>query len=221
MATIITRETGEFAKGSALTNEELDNNFININEELLSTLTRSLVPECTNSLGTPIIKGTAVMIVGGTAGNLTIAPTINNGSLPDSNFLGILLEDVAANATDVRVVLYGLVDFDTSSYIENTKLYLSAASGGLTSTKPIFPACYDVFATVVSSSLAGTIFVNRQYAGLDRGIGREYTSITDPTVDDDGSNCYTVWSKIINTATNAIFVCTDNTTGAAVWVAIT
>jgi hypothetical protein len=34
MATIITRETGATAKGSPLTNLELDNNFINLNTEL-------------------------------------------------------------------------------------------------------------------------------------------------------------------------------------------
>lgn len=34
MATIITREVGGTAKGSTLTNAELDNNFININDAL-------------------------------------------------------------------------------------------------------------------------------------------------------------------------------------------
>lgn len=35
MATIITRETGATAKGSPLTNAEVDNNFIHLNEEKL------------------------------------------------------------------------------------------------------------------------------------------------------------------------------------------
>ena len=34
MATIVTREFGATAKGSPLTNQELDNNFINLNAEL-------------------------------------------------------------------------------------------------------------------------------------------------------------------------------------------
>ena len=34
MATIITREVGATAKGSPLNNEEIDNNFINLNTEV-------------------------------------------------------------------------------------------------------------------------------------------------------------------------------------------
>lgn len=34
MATIVTRETGATAKGSPLSNAEVDNNFINLNTEL-------------------------------------------------------------------------------------------------------------------------------------------------------------------------------------------
>jgi hypothetical protein len=33
MATIVTRETGDTAKGSPLTNTEVDNNFINLNSD--------------------------------------------------------------------------------------------------------------------------------------------------------------------------------------------
>lgn len=33
MATIVTRETGDTAKGSPLTNTEVDNNFINLNTD--------------------------------------------------------------------------------------------------------------------------------------------------------------------------------------------
>lgn len=35
MATIVTRETGATAKGSPLTNAEVDNNFINLNDDKL------------------------------------------------------------------------------------------------------------------------------------------------------------------------------------------
>lgn len=38
MATIVTRDTGATAKGSPLSNLELDNNFININTELATKL---------------------------------------------------------------------------------------------------------------------------------------------------------------------------------------
>lgn len=41
MASIITRILGTTAKGSALTNEELDNNFININTELGQKMVKS------------------------------------------------------------------------------------------------------------------------------------------------------------------------------------
>ena len=38
MAVIITRETGATAKGSPLSNTELDNNFINLNTEVVTKL---------------------------------------------------------------------------------------------------------------------------------------------------------------------------------------
>lgn len=37
MAEIVTRDVGETAKGSPLTNQEVDNNFINLNTELEAT----------------------------------------------------------------------------------------------------------------------------------------------------------------------------------------
>jgi hypothetical protein len=41
MATIITRVLGDTAKGTPLTNEEVDNNFINLNTEAGEKLTKS------------------------------------------------------------------------------------------------------------------------------------------------------------------------------------
>lgn len=47
------------------------------------------------------------------------------------------------------------------------------------------------------------------------------TSLYDPTVNDDYTKGYTRFSRWINVANPAEFVCIDNTSGAAVWIKTT
>ena len=100
MATIITRETGATAKGSPLTNLELDNNFINLNTELGQKL--------------PLAGGTMTGVITfaagqtwptfnqnttGSAATLTTARTINGVS-----FNGSANITVTANTTNALTI---------------------------------------------------------------------------------------------------------------------
>lgn len=69
----------------------------------------------------------------------------------------------------------------------------------------------------LSSALNWKFLVN-----LDNVIGivNNYTATTDPTVNDDESEGYSVGSIWYNTATPESFLCTDATDGAAVWINI-
>jgi len=222
MATIITRSVGTTAKNSPLTNTELDNNFININTQVIRQATNSCVPDCINSLGTIIPKGTIVMTVGSSNDALRIAPAINNGTFQDDKLLGILQEDAQANATNAKVLIYGtVIDTNTSAWAAGTILYSDpVTSGALTSVKPAVPASSDSFAEVLTSAAAGVLFVRKQASKVDKTIGREVNYIMSPTVDDDINSGYRVWDKWLNTSTSTFYICAGNTAGAADWVAI-
>lgn len=47
-----------------------------------------------------------------------------------------------------------------------------------------------------------------------------FDAVADPTVNDDNTLGYGRWSRWVNTLTGSLFACSDNTTGAAVWVAL-
>ena len=222
MATITTRSVGTTAKNSPLTNIELDNNFININEQLMQQATDSYIPDCINSLGVIIPKGSVVMLVGAATGALRIAPAINNGTFQDDQLLGILQEDAQANATNVKVLLHGTVTgVDTSAWGAGVFLYASSTvNGALVSIAPLSPASSDSFAVVLTSAVDGSIFVSKQASKIDKTIGREVSYIMSPTVNDDINSGYRVWDKWLNTSTSTFYICAGNTAGAAVWVAI-
>ena len=56
--------------------------------------------------------------------------------------------------------------------------------------------------------------------GTDNFKRRNYlTATANPTVNDDNSDGFTVGSIWLNTSTGAMYICTDSTVGAAVWVA--
>jgi len=222
MAEIITREVGTTAKNSPLTNSELDTNFININEQLAVLANNSFIPDCINTLGVLIPKGTIVMAVSASNTALRVAPAINNGTFKDEMLLGVLYEDAQPNSTEVKVLLTGLVEgIDTSTWATNTLLYASTSTdGAFVNIQPLPPSSTDSFAVVLDSAVAGSIFVRKQGSKIDKTIGREYSYIMDPTVNDDINSGYRVWDKWLNTSTSTFFMCAGNTAGAANWVAI-
>jgi hypothetical protein len=81
MATIVTRETGATAKGSPLTNTELDNNFINLNTELSNVNKRTTVVTSVLNI-TPDVSTLDVYEITALAGSLEVGiPTgspVNN-----------------------------------------------------------------------------------------------------------------------------------------------
>lgn len=54
-------------------------------------------------------------------------------------------------------------------------------------------------------------------SGATSEIKYNLTATTDPTISDDDTQGYVIGSRWINTSTDNEFVCTDNSTGAAVW----
>lgn len=52
-------------------------------------------------------------------------------------------------------------------------------------------------------------------------IANNYTAVTNPGTGDDSGDNYQVGSIWVNTSTDAVYVCTDNTATAAVWVEVT
>lgn len=59
--------------------------------------------------------------------------------------------------------------------------------------------------------------INLVSAGGGTALLNNWTAVTDPTVNDDSGDGYSVGSLWFNTLTNSFFVCEDNTAGAALW----
>jgi hypothetical protein len=126
MATIITRQTGGTAKGSPLTNAELDNNFININNGLAT------VEKTEISLNTTAVNGGRYRFTAACTLTLPAAPSAgwkvdveNNTDLTSGITVarnGSLIESIAEDMTvDLPRCSFQLVYATT----EGWKLYES------------------------------------------------------------------------------------------------
>lgn len=76
-----------------------------------------------------------------------------------------------------------------------------------------------------ATSSGGQLIINNDKELADR-VGPVAEVAGDPTANDDGANTggngtFYKWSKWRNTGDNGVFVCLDNSTGAAVWVEVT
>src|SRR5271156_4664518 len=67
---------------------------------------------------------------------------------------------------------------------------------------------------------AGLMLKNDLMTLADRVGPSDYTAVVNPTPTDDASLGFTLGSFWINTVTNEWFVSTNNTVGAAVWLAL-
>jgi hypothetical protein len=154
MTTIITREVGATAKGSPLTNAEVDNNFISLNTDKLEvsniiagpgvvrtqvgndiTLQVSSVAEyCKNVSGATIQKGTPVYQVGSIGQQLTVAPAdaSDPAKMPA---IGVVNETLIADAEGTLIILGLIQDVDTSTFSQGDEVYV-APGGGYTNVKP-------------------------------------------------------------------------------------
>lgn len=115
-----------------------------------------------NGTSNTITKGTAVMYAGtnGNSGRLSVAPLVANGSLPGYVFLGVLTENVAADADGFLTTFGKVRGINTSAYPEDSILWADPATpGGYTLIEPDGPNLKLPIAAVISSGNNGTIFV--------------------------------------------------------------
>jgi len=154
MTTIVTREVGATAKGSPLTNAEVDNNFISLNTDKIEasniiagpgvvrtqvgndiTLQVSSVAEyCKNVSGSTIQKGTPVYQVGSIGQQLTVAPADANdpAKMPA---IGVVSETLANGAEGTLIILGLIQGVNTSAFSQGDEVYV-APGGGYTNVKP-------------------------------------------------------------------------------------
>jgi hypothetical protein len=156
MATIITREVGATAKGSPLTNAELDANFVNLNTSKLEA--SNIVPvhgvdistdvagnvlidvknfggNCKNTTSVTIPKGTPVYqtgVVGVDTPTVAPADASNPLKMPA---IGVAGEDLAADAEGSIVYLGNIKGVDTSAFGIGDEVYV-ASGGGYTNVRP-------------------------------------------------------------------------------------
>ena len=154
MATIVTRESGATAKGSPLTNAELDANFINLNAAKLelgnikqgygvaldvvnndiTIRVDSFSGLCKNVSGATIVKGTPVYQVGVDGNTPTVAPAdaSNPAKMPA---IGVVGADIA-NTLEGEIKYLGFINgVNTASFATGDEVYV-AAGGGYTNIKP-------------------------------------------------------------------------------------
>ena len=136
MVAIVTREVGATAKGSPLSNAEVDNNFINLNNGKLERNQHHFYVK--NTSGVTINKGNTVMATGVVGGSPQM--TAAKGDLsttPTKYMLGLAMQDIANNEWG-WVADRGLItEVNTNAWPANTVLYYDPTTpGGLTSVEP-------------------------------------------------------------------------------------
>lgn len=114
-----------------------------------------------NSTGSLIPKGKPVMVDGVTGQTPNIVLAIADENTDPDRIVGITGEDIANNSTGEVVVFGGVTDLDTSSYVEDTILYVSSTiAGDFTDTKPAYPSHVVTCALItVSHPTSGSIMV--------------------------------------------------------------
>ena len=185
MSTIVTRA----GKGSPLTNNEVDANFVNLNTDKIESITSAdgsvvITPTGTardlsvaisgsttnvvvlvrNTTGATLTKGTAVYISGATGQISTVSKALATGDSTSAQTLGLISADIANNTNGYVTVIGLITNINTSAYTDGAQLYLSGVTAGtLTATKPYAPI-HLVYVAVVEYAHAtqGKLFVKVQ-----------------------------------------------------------
>ena len=136
MATITTRETtqtdGTSPKGSPLTNAEVDNNFINLNDNKVE-VSGAIIFQA--KAAEALTKGD-VVYVSGVSGNNPEVSKADANVVSKMPAFGLAESDANLNAS-VNVVTFGtLYELDTSSFSAGDTVYVSTTAGAITATKP-------------------------------------------------------------------------------------
>jgi hypothetical protein len=161
MTTITTRtETqtdGTSAKGSELTWSEVDNNFINLNDDKVE-VSGAIVFAA--KAAEALSKGDAVY-VSGVSGN---TPEVSKADADDASKMsafGLAEADASLNAA-VNVVTFGtLYELDTSAFSAGDTVYVDTTAGGLTNSAPAGESALiqNIGKVVRSHATAGSIKV--------------------------------------------------------------
>lgn len=134
MTTLITREVGATAKGSPLSNVEVDNNFINLNNDKSERYTT-----VKNMSGSTLTPGTVVYITGSNGANVTVSLASASSEATSSKTFAVVVDTIANNETG-RVVQDDFIEnINTSSFTEGAALWLSTVAGQITMTKVTAP----------------------------------------------------------------------------------
>jgi hypothetical protein len=185
MSIIVTRA----GKGSPLTNNEVDANFVNLNTDKIESITSAdgsvvITPTGTardlsvaisgsttnvvvlvrNTTGATLTKGTAVYISGATGQNPTVSKALATSDATSAQTLGLMSADLANNTNGYVTVIGLITNINTSAYTDGAQLYLSGVTAGtLTATKPYAPI-HLVYAAVVEHAhpTQGKLFVKVQ-----------------------------------------------------------
>ncbi len=122
MATIVTREVGATAKGSPLTNTELDNNFINLNSEL-STVNKRTTSVTTSSSITPNVSTLDIYEITALSGALSVGVPVGS---PTNNqrFLLKIKDDGTARAISWDAVFRAVEVTLPITTVANKTLYV-------------------------------------------------------------------------------------------------
>lgn len=236
MSTIVTRA----GKGSPLTNNEVDANFVNLNTDKLENITSTdgsvtvsgtgstrdlsvavaasttnVVVQVRNATGATVTKGTVVYMSGATGQLPTISKAIASGDATSAQTLGMVSADIANNATGYVTVIGLITNIDTSAFTDGAQLYLSGTvAGGYTSVKPAAPI-HLVYVGVVEHAhpSQGKIFVKVQN-------GYELDEIHDVLISAPTNNQALVYDAASGLWKNAAVPSSGDPAGTAVAMAI-
>lgn len=158
MTTIVTREVGSTAKGAPLSNAEVDNNFINLNNDKSEKYT-----QVKNTDTVTLTPGTVIVITGSTGSNVTVQRASAASEATSSKTFAITVDTIAVNETGRCVKDDFIENINTSALTEGSALWLSTTAGQLTMTAPSAPN-HAVFVgyCVRSHASAGRILVKIQ-----------------------------------------------------------
>lgn len=158
MTNIVTREVGGTAKGAPLSNAEIDNNFINLNNDKSEKYT-----QVKNTDTVALTPGTVIVITGSTGGNVTVQRASASSEATSSKTFAIVVDTIPVNETGRCVKNDFIEDIDTSSLTEGAALWLSTVPGQISMTMVHAPN-HAVFLgyCVRSHQSAGRILVKIQ-----------------------------------------------------------
>lgn len=134
MTTIVTREVGSTAKGAPLSNAEVDNNFINLNNDKSEKYT-----QVKNTDTVTLTPGTVIVITGSTGSNVTVQRASAASEATSSKTFAIVVDTITVNATGRCVTNTFIEDLDTQTIPEGSALWLSTIPGQITTTMPVAP----------------------------------------------------------------------------------